>query len=256
MKFARFPKFSVLSLLAGVFALALAGCGGTSNMALTQGNWAVAASSSQSANTFSIGGNLTQSGSKVSGTMYITGSNCFDSSQPVAITGTVKGNHVTLTSAAVAGQVITVTATATSGSVLAGTYTAAGGCSDGDKGSASANAVPSISGTWSGTVQVNSSPATMSIALTQAAPASSDGTFALSGTVTYTGSVCSSTASLTSPATIFGGNLTINAAMDTGSFNYTAALDSVTAPTSIAGTYSVSDSCATDADQTVMLTKQ
>ncbi len=72
MKFASFPKFSVLSLLAGVFALALAGCGGTSNMALTQGNWAVAASSSQSANTFSIGGNLTQSGSKVSGTMYIT----------------------------------------------------------------------------------------------------------------------------------------------------------------------------------------
>ena len=46
------------------------------------------------------------------------------------------------------------------------------------------------------------------------------------------------------------------AAIFDGNFNYTASLDSVAAPMNIVGTYSTSDSCAGDPDQTVTLTKQ
>ena len=255
MKFASFPKFSLLSLLAGVLALALAGCGGTSNLALTQGNWLVTAVSGGSAGTFVIGGNLTQSKSTLSGTMYVTGSLCFDSSQSVTMTGTVKGNKVTLISAAVKGQVITISATGAISS-LTGTYTIAGGCAAGDHGAVTADAVASLSGTWNGALLVNTAPVAVSFALTQAATASPDGTFALTGTVTYTGSTCSSTASIINPSTVAGSELAINADLGTGSFNYTASLDNPTTPKTISGIYSVSDSCASDADQTVTLTKQ
>jgi hypothetical protein len=171
------------------------------------------------------------------------------------MTGTINGSNVALSSASVAGQVITVAASG-SGSALTGTYSIAGGTCDGDQGNVSANAVPSITGTWNGTVQVSGAPVMMSVALTQASTASADGTFALSGTVTYTGSVCSTTATLFSPSTITGAYLAVNANVGDGTFNYTGPLDSVTAPKNILGTYSTSDSCAGDPDQTVTLTKQ
>jgi hypothetical protein len=39
MTFARCSKFALLPLLVGALALALTGCGSSSNLALTQGNW-------------------------------------------------------------------------------------------------------------------------------------------------------------------------------------------------------------------------
>jgi hypothetical protein len=258
MKVGNFPKFASLSLLAGVLTLGL-GCGSAiKNTTLTQGNWSASATSTKSANTILIGGNLTQSGSALSGTMYITGSDVtcnFDPAKAVKITGTVNGANVALSSESVGGQVITVAASG-SVSALNGTYSIQGGACDGDQGNVIANAVPSITGTWNGTVQVSGAPVTMSVALTQAATASNDGTFALSGTVTYTGSVCSSTTTLFAPSTITGGFVAVNANVGDGTFNYTGPLDSVIAPKNIVGTYSTSDSCAGDPDQTVTLTKQ
>jgi len=254
MKFASFPKFTFLSLVACVFTITLTGCGGSSNLGLTQGNWAFSASSTAakvSDPTFVLGGNLTQSGSNLTGKMYISQSGCIPQ-QYVTFTGTVKDKNVTLTSASFGGQVISVTASGTKDS-LTGTYTVTGECAD--SGSVDANAVPSISGTWSGTVLVNTAPVTVSMALTQAATASEDGTFALTGTVTYTGSVCSSSATIT-PSRLQGTGLNLNADLGTGSFNYTASLDSATSPKNITGDYSVSDECASDPDQTVTLTKQ
>src|SRR5215813_1815531 len=102
MKLAGLPKFSLLLPLAGVLA-ALAGCGGSSNLALNQGNWAVSGTSTATArvNTSSIsfvaGGNLTQSGNSISATLHITQSECFDPSETVSFSGTVKGSDVTLT---------------------------------------------------------------------------------------------------------------------------------------------------------------
>src|ERR1700736_5985516 len=106
---ATLSRFSLFPLL-GTLALALTGCGAIAktkpaNIALAQGNWSVTASSSNPATgTFHVGGNLSQSGSALSGTMYVVGSLCFDVSRPISLTGTVSDHQVTLASADTNGQ--------------------------------------------------------------------------------------------------------------------------------------------------------
>jgi hypothetical protein len=265
MKFASFPKFALVSLLAGVFALALSGCGASDNLALTPGNWSMTAvSSSGAAGTFYIGGNLTQNGSTLAGTMLVV-SSCIDPSQPVAFTGTVNGKKVTLTSASASGEVIAVTATGTTGSALTGTYSVTGGCDAGDSGTLTATAVPSISATWSGPISGSGGPnVTLAIAFTQAATASSDGTYALTGNVTFTGSSCSINGTVDS-SFIAGPYLVVNGTTNeqdgtTGSFTYTQVfLNNPGSPTSMKGTYAVGNDtdelCAGDQD-TPTFTKQ
>jgi hypothetical protein len=257
MKFSSFPRFSVLSLLAGVFALALAGCGGTSNLALTQGNWSVTAISSGSVGTFYIGGNLTQNKSTLSGMMLVVGS-CIDPSQSVAFTGTVDGKNVTLASASSSGQVITITASGTTNSALTGTYTVTGGCDGGDSGSVTASAVPSISATWSGPIaSQGGSNVTLAIAFTQAVTPSSDGTFALTGNATFTNSSCSSTGTVNT-AFIAGPYLFARGLTDDGgNFSYSnVLLNNPASPTSMKGDYEVSGgNCDGDLD-TPTFTKQ
>ena len=196
-------RFVFLLLIAGVLVLVLAGCGSSNNLALTQGNWAITATPTGSAtitiSPFYVGGNLTQNGNNLAGTMYVMNSRseCFDSSQPIPFTGTVNGKKVVLTSASSDSQVITVTATGTSGSALTGNYTVTGGCDDGDTGTLTAGPVPSITGTWSGPLLGSGGDSvTLAFALTQAATASTDGTFVLTGSGTFTNSSCSATATV------------------------------------------------------------
>jgi|ERR1017187_1544169 hypothetical protein len=260
MKFASFPKFALLALLAGVFALALSGCGASNNLALTQGNWSMTATpTSGGAGTFYIGGNLTQTGSSLAGNMSVIGS-CIPL-QTVAFTGTVKGKNVTLTSASVAGGVITVTASGTTSAALTGTYTVTSGCDGGDKGNVTAAAVPSISGTWGGPISSGGASATIAIAFTQSATTSPDGTFALTGNVTFTNSSCSlngtiSTSSIVGPYLVVNGQ-TNDKSGGTGSFTYYQVfLNNPGTPTSMKGDYSVDGGdCQGDADSPT-LTKQ
>ena len=241
MKFASFPKFALFSLLAGVLALVLTGCGASNNLALTQGNWSMTATTSGTP-TFYIGGNLTQSGTNLVGTMYVANSLCYSPSQTVSFTGTVKGKNVTLTSASVGGQVISIIATGTAGS-LTGTYSIAGGTTcNGDSGTLTASPVPSISATWSGPIVSQGGQSTLALAFTQATTASSDGTFALTGTGSYTNSTCFSTATITS-AFVAGPYLVVNGTTDDGgNFFYTnVLLNNSASPTSMKGTYEVSD---------------
>lgn len=246
--------------------LVLAGCGATAgkNVALTQGNWSVTATPS-SGPAFYIGGNLTQSGSSVTGSMYVANSNCFDFSTMIPFTGTVSGQNVTLTSPSVSGQVIVVTATGTAGS-LAGTYTVTGGCDGGDSGSATAAAVSSIGGTWNGTiVDSNDDPhVTVAMNLVEASTPSADGTFALTGTLTYTGSTCSVSGNITGGSSfVVGTYLVINgvtteADESTGNFTYSQAiLNSATAPTSMTGGYQETFGlCTDDFPNSATFTKQ
>jgi hypothetical protein len=264
MKFASFPKFALLSLLAAVFALVLTGCGASNNLALTQGNWSMTATKS-GGSVFYIGGNLTQSGTNLAGTMYVVNSLCYSSSQTIAFTGTVKGNKVTLTSASVGGEVLSVTASGTAGS-LTGTYGIAGGTNcNGQTGTIAANPVPSINGTWSGTiVDGNGDPqAKFSIALTQAATASADGTFALTGNITYTGSTCSVSGTVPAgSASIAGTYITMQG--DTIEFDGTAgtffyypvSLNNPTSPTNMQGTYTQTSGVCTDPGNAATFTKQ
>jgi hypothetical protein len=265
MKFTCFPKFALLSVLAGVFALILTGCGASSNLALTQGNWSMTATPSAGA-TFNIGGNLTQSGTNLAGTMYVIGfPNCYSSSQTVAFTGTVKGKNVTLTSGSVGGQVISIIATGTAGS-LAGTYTIAGGTTcNGDSGTLTATPVPSISATWSGPiVDANGDNVILSMALTQAATASPDGTFALTGNLTYTGSTCSVSGTLPAGSAFIAGTYivmqgnTIEFDGSPGTFTYYPAfLNNPTLPVNMQGTYTQTFGVCTDnAGNAATFTKQ
>jgi len=253
MKFAAFSKFALALLTASVLTLTLVGCGSSDTLNLTQGNWAVTGTRTGGGaianTTFYVGGSLTQSGKTVSGTMYIIGLSCFDSYSGVAFTGTVSGKTLTLTSPAIGGQVVTVTATGTN-SALTGTYSVAGGCDTGDTGTITANPVPSINGTWSGPIvgDSNGDPnASLAIAFTQAATASSDGTFAITGTLTYTGSTCSASGSINTGSYIVGPHLVISAnTNDGGSLSYDGYLNSTTAPTSVFGNYSDAGGNCTD----------
>lgn len=271
MKFSGFPKFALLLLLAGLLALGL-GCGSAiKNTALTQGNWAFTATSTTaikaiSSPTFVVGGNLSQTGSNLTGTMYISQSGCI-APQFVSFTGTVKDKNVTLTSENFGGQVITVTATATTNS-MTGTYAVTGECSD--SGTVTASAVPSISGTWNGTISnptqgsggLGVAQATLSVALSQAATPSEDGTFALSGTLTYNNSPCSVSGTITN-GYLAGNYINIVASTNdidgTGTVYYQSVyLDSVTAPHSMSGSYEVSSgtSCDGQVVDPFTLTKQ
>ncbi len=284
MKFASFPKFALLLAPAVVFVVALAGCGSSKNLALTQGNWSVAATStaiaapshqmqdgkSLSPNvsnaSFYVGGNLTQTGTNVAGTMYFVGTCIAASSTAVNFTGTVKGTTVTLTSVGLPSTVITVTATGaiSATSSLTGTYTVTGGCDGGDSGTVTANAVPSISGTWNGTLLVGTNGTAapiISFALTQASTPSNDGTFALTGNIAYTNSGCSVSGTISS-GTIAGNSVVISANtvekdQSAGSFSFdNVLLDSPTAPANMTGTYDVSALGLCPGLQSLTLTKQ
>jgi hypothetical protein len=262
MKFASFPKFALLSTLAGVFALALTGCGASNNLALAPGNWSMTATKS-GGSVFYIGGTLTQSGTNLAGTMYVVSSLCYSPSQTVTFTGTVKGTKITLISDSVGGEVLNVTATGTNGS-LTGTYSIAGGTTcNGDTGTITANPVPSISATWSGPITGSGgSSVNLAIAFTQAATASADGTFALTGNVTFTNSSCSvngtvDTSFIAGPYLVVNGNTT-EVDGSAGTFTYTQVLlNNAASPTSMQGTYSVTwGLCYNDPDTTPTFTKQ
>jgi hypothetical protein len=270
MKFAAFPKFVLLAALAG--ACALSGCGSLgspktaqSDLAPTAGNWSfVATSTVVSGQVSHIGGNLTLSGNNVSSTMH-TDLLGFDCSLPFTFSGTLQNQQITFTSPANANnQVITVIASVTSPSTITGTYAvSAGGGYAADAGNVTAALVPDISGTWKGQIAGSGGPnVTLSMALIQASTASSDGTFALTGNLTYANSSCS-TSGTVSNSFLAGSMLIINA--DTieqdgtqGSFSYTGALlnNPATPTTMSGGTYDVvTGLCASDQD-TPTFTKQ
>jgi hypothetical protein len=253
---ATLPRFW-WSLLLGTLALALTGCGAVAkrnDATLTQGNWSVTATSSNPAiGTFHVGGNFTQNGSTLSGTMYVFGSHCFDVSHPISLSGTINGKEVTLASPKINGQVVSVAATATTDSALNGTYTITGGCGSGDSGTIAANAVPSISATWGGYVTGSGgSSVALSIQLAQNAQASADGTFALTGNLVYTGSSCTASGTITS-AFVAGSYILLNAnTVETdgsvGNVSYNnVLLDNSQNPQNMSGTYRVGFGlCAND----------
>jgi hypothetical protein len=255
MNFASFSKVALLSVLAGM--VALSGCGASNNLALTPGNWSMTAAPNGAVanNNFYIGGNLTQSGTNLTGTMSFVGSLCISPSQIVTFTGTIKGTNVTLTSASVGQEVITVTATGTNGS-LTGTYSIAGGTTcNGQTGTIAANPVPSISATWSGPVGSGTN-VTLAIAFTQAAAPSSDGTFALTGGLTFTGSACSTGTIPADSSFIVGPYLVVNGGtIDGESLTYTALLNNPASPTSMTGEL-VTSGGVCDGDVVVTFTKQ
>jgi hypothetical protein len=267
MKFA-FSKLSVLAALAA--ATVLSGCGllnfnNSKSPALSSGNWSFVATSTVSpAQISDIGGSLSLNGSTVTSTMH-SNLNCFDTSAPFSFGGTLQNHQITFTSAPNANnQVITVIASVTSPTAITGTYTvtSGGGCAP-DQGTITASLVPSIKGTWQGPIAFGGTNVTLAIALSQASSASADGTYALTGNLTYTNSGCSKSGTLGS-SYLAGSMLVIDGTTvevdnTAGSFSLTnVTLNSPFAPGSFTGTYKVISGmlqCAGDSD-TPTFTKQ
>lgn len=230
-------------------ALSACGGGGSSNgssqsttSAPVTGNWQISVNSTAFPGTPGVlVGNLTSSGTAVSGVFHISGSSCYDFSTDVPMSGSINGSAVTLTSAPVSSQVISTTLTASpDGSSISGKYSIAGGCATGDQGTVSGVRVPSFSGTWTGTFTSSSGQAISASATLTQGTAGADGLIPITGSVQFTNSSCFSSGNLTSTVAIGGfmagsittaegggaqGNLDVNGQLNDPATGRTLALD-------------------------------
>jgi len=164
------------------------------------GNWQFSMTSTVSGMpSTAIAGSIAQSGASENGAVHVDGSNCFDRLTTIALTGTLTGSDVSLTSASVNGQVANFTGTISddalngANSAFTGTYTISGGCANGDHGSVTGIRIPFIGNTLSGTF-TSSSGETYDVSGDQAQDStpSKEGSFGITGTVSFRTSCFSS----------------------------------------------------------------
>ncbi len=174
------------------------GSGGNTNnsqtLSLTAGNWQVNAVSTTNPGARSLGGgtSLNQTGTNVSGIMHLLFLPCFNLIMDININGTVNGPTLNLTSDPVNGQTLSVSATGSERS-LSGSYALSGAsCAPADQGTITATLVPPATGSWHGTLtSVNGQVTQVAATLMQSGP-DAHGFFAVSGTVTFSGTCLSS----------------------------------------------------------------
>ncbi|MGA2236502.1 MAG: hypothetical protein ABSG23_13595 [Terriglobales bacterium] len=169
-------------------------------------NWQFSTTSTVGMPPLTIAGSISLSGTSLSGAVHVDGSNCFDRLTTVDLTGTLTGSNISLTSASDAGQVATFTGTipnnALSGTYspgqLTGTYTINGGCANGDQGNVTGVKILYVANTLSGTF-TTSEGGTFDVAgaVAQDSASSHEGSFGVSGTVTFS-SPCFSSGTITS----------------------------------------------------------
>jgi hypothetical protein len=203
-------------------------------------------------------GNLAVSGNTVSGVFRYNnpGKICVPGSQDIAFTGNFGNDVMTLTSASFVSSVATLTinlplgANSSGQQVASGTAVITGGTCALASTTAQAQYIPSLAGTWSGTVTGPSS-GSASVSLTEAA-ANADGQFPITGAVSFTSSTqsgCNFSIPISSPGSglISGGSIefanasstisvTGNAAVTPATFNLSLNLPAP-APASCNGDY-------------------
>ncbi len=165
-----------------------------------------------------IAGSISQSGLSVGGAVHVGGSACFDRLTTVRLTGDLTSGNISLSSTSVAGQVITFTGSF-NGSTLTGTYAITGGCADGDHGNVTGSEIPFIANSLDGTF-TTSGGGTFSVTAGEAQNASADpeGSFAISGKVTFNTS-CFASGTITPgefPSGSFIMGTTVALAIETG----------------------------------------
>jgi len=247
-------------------SLLIAGCGGSSStpppqtqqLALTSGNWDFAAASSGGTN-FLIGGNVVQTGTSVTGGMRVVNSACITPNTPVPITGNINGQTATVTSATIASQTINASLSG-SATTLTGTYTITGtGCAGGDKGNIAGVLVPSVSGTWKGTLISNTvaNPGVgVTASIVEGAP-DPTGLFVITGTATYVGSPCFASGTTATGSAMAGRTTDVLLKNDDGStVEFIGFLNNPAAPTQMTGTYTVTGGLCDGDTGNGTLTKQ
>ena len=241
----------VCVVVVAFLTLLIAGCGGNSStpaptptpqqLVLTAGNWDFAAASSGGTN-FLIGGNVVQTGTSVTGGLRVVNSACITPSTPVSITGNISGQTATVTSATIASQTINASLTG-SATALTGTYTITGtGCAGGDKGNITGVLVPSVSGTWKGTLISNTvaNPGVgVTASIVEGAP-DPTGLFVITGAATYVGSPCFASGTSATGSGMAGRTTDVLLKNDDGStVEFIGFLNNPAAPTQMTGTYTV-----------------
>jgi hypothetical protein len=170
------------------------------------GNWNFSTTSTVSAPPLTFAGSISQSRHSITGAVHVNGSNCFDQLPTVSLTGKLKGSDITLTSAAVAGQVTIFTGHITENE-FTGTYTIRGGCADGDQGNVSGIKIDALSTYFTGTFTPSGQASfDVDANLTQN-DASPEGSFGLSGTMTFKSSCFNS--GIVTPGTFPSGSFVI-----------------------------------------------
>lgn len=198
-----------------------AGCGSTNPFgpatgAFASGNWSLSLVDQAPGDSVSLttmgGGALTATSGNVTGTLHLV-SNCFLSTSPaqetpfadVPVTGAIKQEQITLTSAAVNGQSLSFSGTlSTDGTeLLSGSFSVSGGCADKHHGAVTGQILPSISNTWVGVstpfpsgaglpvTPSFASPVQMTLTLAQGATPDVHGVYSVAGSkVHVSGSAC------------------------------------------------------------------
>jgi hypothetical protein len=150
------------------------------------GNWQfTAASTVPGKPPLTFAGSISQAGAAVSGALHVDGSNCFDPSITISLTGTVTAGSTSLTSAAIDGQVVTLTGNFAD-FIFNGTYGINGGCAAGGHGTLTGINVWNIGNNLSGTF-TNSAQKTFNVVgeIAQSNSASSEGSYGITGTATF-----------------------------------------------------------------------
>ncbi len=241
-------------LLCLLTVVSIIGCGGSSNntqhnpeqFTITSGNWDFAGS--DQTGQFIVGGNLTQSGSALTGMFHAFNSACYSFTTDIPFSGTADATSATMTSAAVASQVISAAVNG-GGTSSSGTFKVIGGCADGSTGTFTATLVPSLSGNWTGSfLSVSGPPAiTTSANLNQTAGADANGLFGLSGTTTFGNSVCFTSATIVASWVTGRVVLLLLNNSDGSQTTFAGTLDNPSTAKSISGIYDISGgSCSGD----------
>lgn len=186
--------------------------------------------------------------------MHIDGSNCFDHRATASLTGTVTDSNVSLTSESISGQVVTLNGAVANDS-LTGNYTIDGGCAGGDHGNVTGINIPYIPTTLGGTFTPSGGPTfDVSGDLAQSATPGSEGSYGLTGTVTFNGS-CLGSGTITSGAFpsgsyILGTSLALQIQTGNGTLAFVGALNPDTGE--ISGSYNVSGGTCDDTGTAVL----
>jgi hypothetical protein len=155
--------------------------------------------------TLTIAGSISQSDGSVSGVVHVDGSNCFDRMTAVRLTGTLAGGNVSLVATSVAGQVITLTGSVADNALtdvfapgrFTGTYAVNGGCANGEQGNVTGIKIGYIANILNGTfTAAGGEPFDVTGDMGQNSASSDEGSFGITGTVTFS-KACFSSGTIT-----------------------------------------------------------
>jgi hypothetical protein len=186
---------TTMSCVPGSGVSTSAGTANAPSSTITMGNWLLEGTSElQHGSTESAGGALVSDGSNLSMSASFSG-NCFY--LPGALSGTMSGSTITLTSAPEYGRTLTISGTVYNNTNINGTFKIVGGTNsncNGDYGTIYGVLIPVIAGNYTGNLQEVPYPppsdlttlntVALTLSLSQSNSPSANGSFPLSGSAT------------------------------------------------------------------------